>query len=138
MYKDTVTIFNLVEDKENGTALWYPKVLHNVELQICKGIQIANTGNNNADTARLHIKTTPEVMEFYKKPKEYMKMEDHTGYFTLKPEDFFVIGEFEEVIDENMYPSGFFEYMKKDYDDVYNITTVDFYKTIPHFEVGGN
>lgn len=40
-------------------------------------------------------------------------------------------------VNDDDYPDGFFEYMKGTYDDVYNITTVDVFKTIPHFEVGG-
>lgn len=138
MFADTVTVFNYHEDKKQGIAMWYPTVLEGVELQITKGINVSKSGNSAADAANLHIKINADIQRAYKKPKEYKALEDKQGFFTLKPDDFFVAGEYKAGrIDENDYPNGFFEYMKSNYDDVYNITTVDVFKAIPHFEVGG-
>lgn len=138
MFTDTVTVFNYYEDKKKGISVWYPTVLDGVELQIAKGINISKSGNDAADSANLHIKINADIRKAYKKPKEYKALEDKQGYFTLKPDDFFIAGEYGVTpIHEEDYPNGFFEYMKGNYDDVYNITTVDVFKTIPHFEVGG-
>lgn len=138
MFIDTVTIFNYYEDKKQGIAMWYPTVLDGVELQVTKGINISKSGNDKADSASLHIKINPDIRQIYKRPMEYKALEDKQGYFTLKPDDFFLSGSYDNApINEEDYPNGFFEYMKANYDDVYNITTVDVFKTIPHFEVGG-
>lgn len=138
MFTDTVTIFNHHEDKKNGISIWYPTVLDGVELQVAKGINVSKSGNDNADSANLHIKINTDIRKAYKKPKEYKALDEKQGYFTLKPDDFFMEGGYDnKPIDDEDYPNGFFEYMKKTYDDVYNITTVDTFKVIPHFEVGG-
>lgn len=138
MFTDTVTIFNYHEDKKKGIAQWYPTVLNGVELQIAKGINISKSGNDNADSASLHIQINDYIRKIYRKPKQYKNLDDKSGHFTLKPGDFFIEGEYpEDVIDDTSYQNGFFEYMKSAYDDVYNITTVDVFKVIPHFEVGG-
>lgn len=138
MFTDVVTIFNYHGDKKNASAYWYPTVLEGVELQVGKGINISKSGNESADSAKLHIKINADIQKAYKKPKEYSALDDKVGCFTLKPDDFFMDGAFDNTpINEEDYPNGFFEYMKSKYDDVYNITTVDVFKTIPHFEVGG-
>lgn len=138
MFTDTVTIFNYHEDKKQGIAMWYPTVLDGVELQIAKGINVSKSGNDNADSANLHIKINADIRKVYKKPMEYKALENKQGYFTLKSNDFFMAGAYDNSpIDEADYPNGFFEYMKANHDDVYNITTVDVFKAIPHFEVGG-
>lgn len=138
MFIDTVTVFNYYEDKKKGVSMWYPTVLDGVELQIAKGINISKSGNDAADSANLHIKINEDIRRAYKKPKEYKALEDKQGYFTLKPDDFFVAGEYGTAsVNDEDYPNGYFEYMKGCCDDVYNITTVDVFKTIPHFEVGG-
>lgn len=138
MFADTVTIFNYHKDKKKGISVWYPTVLESVELQIAKGINVSKSGNETADTANLHIKINADIRKGYKKPKEYKALENKQGCFTLKPDDFFMAGKYEDSpVNDDDYPDGFFEYMKGGYDDVYNITTVDVFKTIPHFEVGG-
>lgn len=138
MFDDKVTVFNYFEDKKNAVALWYPTVLDGVELQVTKGINISKSGNENANSVTLHIKNTSDVCEKFKKPMEYKALNDKENYFTLKANDFFILGEYStEIIDEENYPNGFFEYMKSTHDDVFNITTVDVFKAIPHFEVGG-
>ena len=138
MYTDTVTIFNYVEDKKQGIYMWYPTVLDGVELQITKGINVSKSGNASADSANLHIKINDEIDKIYKKPKAFKALEDRHGFFTLKPDDFFMAGGYDNTpIDDEDYPNGFKEYAMSEYDDVFNITTVDVFKTIPHFEVGG-
>lgn len=138
MFADTVTIFNYHKDKKKGISVWYPTVLEGVELQITKGINVSKSGNDTADTANLHIKINADIRKRYKKPKEYKALENKQGCFTLKLDDFFMAGKYDvSPVNDKDYPDGFFEYMKGSYDDVYNITTVDVFKTIPHFEVGG-
>lgn len=134
MFTDTVTLFNFVEDKKNGTAYWYSKSLTNVELQIGKGITVTKDGNSNDNNATLHIRN----MQDYVMPIAFKALEDKTGKYTLKPSDFFVEGQvMDTVINDNDFQDGFFQYAKKHYDNVFNITSVARFKAIPHFEVGG-
>lgn len=134
MYQDTVTLFNFYEDKKKGICKWYPTVLENVELQISRGVTVTKDGNSNDNNATLHIRQIDD----YVPPIAYKKLEDKAGVFTLKPEDFFVEGNITDiVIDEDDYPDGFFEYAKRNYDNVFQITTIERFKAIPHFEVGG-
>lgn len=138
MFNDVVTVFNYHSDKKNMSAKWYPTVIKGVELQITKGINVSKSGNDNANAATLHIPIDDAIAKKYKKPLEYKVLDGKQGYFTLKENDFFINGEYSaDIIDEAEYPAGFFEYMKSTCDDVFNITTVDVYKVIPHFEVGG-
>lgn len=135
MYNDTVTVFNYYEDKKKSICRWYPTVLHDVELQINHGITVTTDGNANDNTASLHIRND---LDKYITPIAYKKSDDKVGHFTLKPSDFFVEGALDDrVIDEDDYPNGFFEYIKANYDNVFQITTIERYKVIPHFEVGG-
>lgn len=135
MYNDTVTVFNYYEDKKKSICRWYPTVLHDVELQINHGITVTTDGNANDNTASLHIRND---LDKYLNPVAFKRAEDRENHFTLGQKDFFVEGELDLiVIDEDDYPNGFFEYIKSEYDNVFKITTVERYKVIPHFEVGG-
>lgn len=140
MFEDTVTLFNFFEDKETGECKWYPKVLRGVELQATKGIVTNTKGTDTADKANLHIPYSGEKVcgYDYKKPLAWKRCEDKIGTLTIAENDFFVEGEFDmTVVDENDYQEDFYEHMRATYDDVYNITSVNRYDTIPHFEVGG-
>ena len=55
MYDKTVTVFNKYED-QTGEIYWYPHVLSGVDLIVDKAANIAKTGLDSADTAKLHIK----------------------------------------------------------------------------------
>lgn len=135
MYNDTVTIFNAYEDKKQAINRWYPTVLEGVELQINRGMTVTTDGNANDNTASLHIRND---LDKYLNPVAFKKAEDRENHFTLGQKDFFVEGELDLiVIEEDDYPNGFFEYIKSEYDNVFKITTVERYKVIPHFEVGG-
>ncbi|MCM1245984.1 MAG: hypothetical protein NC293_10120 [Roseburia sp.] len=141
MFVDTVTVFNFFEDQESGECRWYPKVLHGVELQTAKGIVADTKGVDTADKASLHIPYSGNMTVCgydYRKPLAWQAYDDKTQCITIAENDFFVEGAFDlAVVDEADYPEGFYEHMRASYDDVYNITSVNRYDTIPHFEVGG-
>lgn len=147
MYNDTVTVFNLYRSKQLGTATWYPHLLKNVELQVDKGANIQKTGLENADTATLYVRcqfrdSKKMVGDLeYKSPKEWDNQPNDEYEKTItftEGEDFFVVGDFSgEPIDDESVRGGLFQHMNTTYDDVYRITTVGIYKSIPHFEIGG-
>ncbi len=149
MYTDTVTIFNKRGDSKVGIT-WYPTVLHNVDLITDKGANVAKTGLESADTAKLHIRYTLNngaikiAEKTYKRPKEWVALSDleiPTALTFNSGSDFFARGEFSETpINESdqAYKGGFQSYFNKTHDDVYLITTAGGpYTVIPHFEIGG-
>ncbi len=149
MYTDTVTIFNKHGDSKVGIT-WYPTVLHNVDLITDKGANVAKTGLESADTAKLHIRYTLTdgaitiAGKTYKHPKEWAAQSAAEIAETLtfqSATDFFFRGEYPETPinhSDPAYKNGFQDYFSKTYDDVYLINTVGGpYKLIPHFEIGG-
>lgn len=143
MYTETVTIFNKLKTAQGTT--WYPTVLHNVDLNTDKGANVAKTGLESADTAKLHVRygKTGDVITIagkpYKRPKEWTAQADPSGTITFGSGDMFMRGEYPETpINDADYAKTFQDYLNKTYDDVYLITTVGGpYKLIPHFEIGG-
>jgi len=131
-YSKTVTIFNSVSDDDvMGADSWLPTVLHDVRLLETQGKNIEKSGITSADSAKLFIKTD-NLEKPYMDPKEWSQSENKSDAFTLcKDRDFFIVG---DVSDETV---ASFEQMKEKYDGCYQITTVDKYSLIPHFEVGG-
>lgn len=146
MYTDTVTIFNKHGDSKVGIT-WYPTVLHNVDLITDKAANVAKTGLESADTAKLHVRYTLSdgaitiAGKAYKRPKEWATQtaEALITTLTFSTGDLFIRGEYATTpINNTDYKGGFQDYINKNYDDVYLITTVGGpYKLIPHFEIGG-
>lgn len=141
MFDDVVTLFMKYEDKKNGICQWHRVVLEGVELQKNRAISVSNDGNTPNNIVNLHV---PHHKGFigdyeYLKPKAWYKAEDKSGKITFVEGDFFVEGEIidMDIYDDTQYTGGLFSYMRKNYDDVYVISSVDTFKVIPHFEVGG-
>lgn len=134
-YNKTVTVFNQYMDEgPTGAVHWLPTVLENVRLIETHGANISKSGIAGADAASLYIKT--EDLN-YLEPKAWktLTLEEKKKKFTLAPDsDFFVKGDHSK---EDLSQVDFFSYMKKKYDGVYKVTTVDKYELIPHLEVGG-
>ena len=142
MFDDVITLFIKYEDKKNKLCQWHSKVIANVELQKNNAIAVSKDGNKSNDTVKLHIPCKDAVIGEYEylKPKEWYKAADKADKITLKEGDFFVDGEVSDldIYEDSQYQNGLFSYMKTNFDDVYVISSVDIYKTIPHFEVGGH
>lgn len=144
MYTDTVTVFN--KRKTESGDIWYPCVLHGVNLIIDRAANQAKTGLENADTAKLFVhyqNVDSEIMiadRRYYPPKEWAALDDVEKTITfIDGVTFFIRGEYSEnpVADE-AYRNGFQSYLNKTKDDCYRVTSVGGpYKLIPHFEIGG-
>ena len=133
-YNATVTVYNYLEDTTNLTEVWYPTVLHNVRLLVTKGANVAKTGFDSADNARLHVRLDNSLEKPYKEPKEWKSLPDKSTAFTFHEGDFFVKG---DTSSEDATQDEFAAYMKKKYDNCFNVSNVDTYLLIPHIEVGG-
>lgn len=150
MYKDTVTLFNRYTTKDRK-IIWYPTVLHGVNLNVDKASIVAKYGSNSQDNAVLNVKyrSKDDVVTVggkrYLFAKEWNKqtedvLADSLTFASDKEEfDFFYEGEWEsdEPILDGDYTSGFYSHMNKTYDNVFAITSVSKFSVIPHFEVVG-
>ena len=151
MYKDTVTLFNRYTTKDRK-IVWYPTILHGVNLNVDKASIVAKYGSNSQDNAVLNVKYhsgDDAVMvsdKRYLLPKEWNRQTEdvlaESLTFTAGTQefDFFYVGEWESeepIADSDYANSGFYSYMKKTYDEVFSITSVAKYSVIPHFEVVG-
>lgn len=144
MYTDTITVFN--KRKTESGDIWYPCVLHGVNLITDRAANQAKTGLENADTANLFVhyqNIDGEIMiadRRYYPPKEWAALDDVEKTITfIDGVTFFIRGEYPEnpVMDE-AYRDGLHSYLNKVKDDCYRVTSVGGpYKMIPHFEIGG-
>ena len=150
MYDKTVTVFNKYED-QTGEIYWYPHVLSGVDLIVDKAANIAKTGLDSADTAKLHIKY--HISDGKKMvgsipwlpPKEWEQQpnDELPESITFDSGDFFMEGEYSTVtVKDSDYTDrvngGFYDYINKRHDYVFLITNVGGpYTLIPHFEIGG-
>ncbi|MBR2680494.1 MAG: hypothetical protein IKE23_07040 [Exiguobacterium sp.] len=143
MYVDTITLFNRFYD--NGKLYWRATVLPYVDLNADKAKIRQTYGETSGDNAMLHIAYTGKNRVqnvVFVNPKDYALLGDTSGYITFNSGDkfdFFMNGAWtgNSIIEDEGYPKGFFDYMKKHKDEVYAITSYAKYSVIPHFEVTG-
>lgn len=144
MYNDTITLFNRASDASGD--VFYPTVLHGVDLNMDKAAIIAKYGEQSADNARLHIKYDVQdgVVKVggktYLSPKAWKAEEDYLNTLTFNSGnefDFFAVGEWEdtEPIHDNDYLDGFYNYANARFDYVFALSSVAMYSVIPHFEI---
>lgn len=150
MYDKVVTIFNKYTD-QTGEIYWYPHALSGVDLIVDKAANIAKTGLDSADTAKLHIKYHIDDGKKiigslpWLPPKEWEQQpnDELSESITFDSGDFFMEGEYSiDPIKDSDYTyrinGGFYDYINKRHDYVFLITNVGGpYTLIPHFEIGG-
>lgn len=140
MYNDTITLFNRY--KSSSGDIWYPTVIHNVNLIVDKSSLIAKYGAESKDNASLNIRYSGDCIVEEKKwmpPKEWRKQhsEKTLTFSDGQSFDFFYVGEWEDItpIADDDYQDGFYDYMNSNYDYVFVISSVAKYSVIPHFEI---
>lgn len=159
MYQDTITLFNFYESEEAG-ALWYPTVISYTQLQIDTAANLRERGPESADSASLHIRYARDretetavisgiiiddeaktIVKPYMLPKKWTSAEDkETAVTFMKDKDFFYHGIWRgdaPIKDSEYGKKGFYDYMKRNEDEVFLITNVGKYNLLPHFEIGG-
>ncbi len=148
MFADTVTVFNKYQSRLGD--MWYPTVIHGVNLQIDKAAIMAKFGAESKDNAILNIRYAriDGVKSIngkpYLTPKEWErqtndKLAESITFTSGTDFDFFMVGEYEstEPIADDDYIDGFFNHMNDLHDYVFAITSVAEYSVIPHFEIMG-
>lgn len=149
LYKQTVTLFNRVT-KPDGEILWYPRVLTGVHLITDHSASWNSYGGQQGDNVRLHVRYTQKpngaasvAGRTYVNRKEWKALKSFDSYITFgygdnDDFDFFMEGKFSPLtaIKDSTYSrSGFYNYMNRNYENVFAITSVSKYNLIPHFEI---
>ncbi|WP_206460235.1 hypothetical protein [Anaerovorax sp. IOR16] len=129
MFPHTVTIYNRDKDEH-----YHRTVIEGVIWNSSKGAVVRKTGVSSADELQLIIPLASDKEKAYLKPREWEKLTDKTGHWTLQPKDIVILGEIEyEVV-----KSG--SELSKLYDDVLTINNIDtrkFGSDMDHWEVSG-
>lgn len=146
MFDATITLFNRLE--RDGALLWYPTVMHDVQLADSEAAVAAKYGYQRGDKALvfIHYLGTPDEpsvgVKNYLTPRRWKKSEDPAGAFTFQcgtDFDFFMAGPWEgsDPVRDADYPGGFYGCMQDRYDQVWAVTGAEKFGVIPHFEVTG-
>ena len=152
IYKQTVTLFNRVQNMHGEDIIWYPTVLENVHLVVDKSHSWNMQGGMESDNIRLHVryKLSDGAVwigdKRWYEPKAYRALDNPFeaitfAYGDAELFDFFVEGRIDEftgpIPDSSYERKGFYNYMNAKYDNVFAITSVSKYNLIPHFEIMG-
>ncbi len=148
MYAEKITLFNRY--KSSLGDIWYPTVLHGVNLIMDKAAIISRYGAESKDNAILNVRymnVTDKKMidgKEWMAPKEWKRqsedmLPDLLTFTSGTAFDFFMLGDYgstEPVADSN-YTDGFYNHINKEYDFVFAITSATHFSVIPHFEITG-
>lgn len=146
MFPHTVTLYNVVTEENQSTfeevTTNYITILQGVLLDATKAKNVNQSGLVSADAVTLYIpknvKATDGITgaeKTFTGAVDFWRAEDKTGLWTLAPGEnmFFVKG-------RAVHADWSAQKIEAYYDDVYNITTVDFKDfggDMSHLEVGG-
>lgn len=149
MFDKTITLFNHYKSRLGD--MWYPTVIHDVNLLIDKAAIIAKYGAESKDNVVLNIHYQTENGQImvdkkpYFPPKEWErqtndKLSESITFASGTDFDFFMLGDYgsTELIADDDYLDGFYNHMNDNYDFVFAITSVGGpYTTIPTFQIMG-
>ena len=150
MYDKTITVFNRYVDSFDD-VIWYPTVLHGVNLLMDKAAIVAKYGAESQDKAVLNVRyylADGKMMvgdKPYLPPKEWEMQTNNflpssITFTDGKDFDFFILGDYgstEPILDSD-YRNGFYNEINRERDYVFAISSVGGpYSVIPHFEIMG-
>lgn len=147
MFPHVVTVYNtetteLPENDFKPTLINHITVLHGVLLDASKGSNVSKSGLEGADAVTLYIPVRVKAFDGvtgmekrYIGPIEFWRADDKSTLWTLSVgrNCFFVKG-------EAVHPDWTVQTIEAAYDDVYDVTKVDFKDfggEMSHFQVGG-
>lgn len=142
MYVDTITMF--CPYTADGTTYWRATPLLGVDLNADRAAIIARYGESSADRAKLHVKFVQNAKGIYLgnevyavKPSEYDGTKGTVTFASGEDFSFFMDGLWNgaEIINDEDYAQGFYNYMNETNAEVYAVSSVAKYSVIPHFEV---
>ena len=140
MYSETITLFNRYHSRTGD--IWFPHVLHNVDLVVDKASVMQKYGAETTDKAILHVKYDGDINIqglTYLPSKEWYKLtnDELRSFITFNYDsnyfDFFILGDYGSM--EPITDRDFFEQMEEE-TECYAITSVSSpYRVIKHFEI---
>ena len=135
MYTNSnITIYNKYFDKATRTDKYQRTVLYGVFWDDRKAMNRVQSGLQDADEVFIAIPFTVNIDKQYFNPKEFEKLEDKTGYFTLQEGDRVVKGEIDFEVTSKLSD------LDKQYEafTITSVDTKDFGSShMKHWEVGG-
>lgn len=151
-YVDSVIIYNRYAYGTREDTTYFGTRFDNVRVELTQGANQKASGMESASVCVVKIPNA-NLPKPYKSPAAWKALttEEMLESFTLDTEgkDFFVIVKKEDLgididapvgmvsQDKGKYPGGFFEYVKTKFGYAFSVDTVDVYKVIPRFEIGG-
>lgn len=150
MFDKTITIF--CHNHSDLGDTWFPYVIRGVYTSKNRGYALKTYGADYSDSIAVHIPYKQEsdgiVIDGNKflNPKEWdaVPLSEKDGKITLKGGqnfDFVYLGDYSAIgamtmIHDNDYRYGFYDYFKKQFDDVYAVAMVSGpFTVIKHFEL---
>ena len=146
MFPHTVTLYNVATEEDPATfeetRVNHITILEGVLLDAVKAQNVNRSGLESADSVTLYIPVwvsakdgVTGVEKRYVGPVEYWNADDKSGLWSLSTgqDTFFVKG-------KAVHPDWSTQKIDAAYDDVYNVTKVDFKDfggDMSHWEVGG-
>lgn len=146
MFPHVVTVYNVVTEEDPATfeetTVNHITILEGVLLDAAKGSNVSKSGLEGADAVNLYIPVAVKAVDGvtgaakrYTGPVAFWRAEDKSGLWTLSVgrNCFFVRG-------EAVHPDWAVQTIEAAYDDVYDVTKVDFKDfggEMRHWEVGG-
>ena len=145
MHNDTITLFNRKPGERGKGSTWYPTVITGCNLNIDRAAILAKYGPESKDNAALHIpykkdgETVLVAGKPWMPPKAWDKTEDSITFASGNDFDFFWMGVWKGgiVTDSEYGDEGFYNYMNREHDYVFAISSAAMYSVIPHFEIMG-
>lgn len=145
MYQNTITLFNRKAGERGQGDVWYPTVLHGVNLNVDRAAILEKYGAEAQDSAMLHVRFSRSNGEIlvggkpWMEPKAWDKTVDSLTFTGGTAFDFFWKGEWTGGIaqDADYGDEDFYTYMNRTYDNVFAVSSVAMYSVIPHFEILG-
>lgn len=147
MFPHVVTVYNVFVEEDpdtfQETTINHITILRGVLLDASKATNVNESGLEGADAVNLYIPFSVEAVDGvtgqerkYVGPVEFWRADDKSGLWTLSVsrDSFFVKG-------EAVHPDWTVQTIEAAYDDVYDVTKVDFKDfggDMSHWEVGGN
>lgn len=148
MWRDTIVVF--CKRVSNSGDMWFPYYIKGVDVNTDASWLMRNYGEEMAANINLHIPCAikDDVISIanytYLKPKEWATKgtDEKADYITFDGglDNCIVLHgdyDFPEPIMDDDYRQGFFQYLKNNYDGVYQIISARMYSMIPHFELVG-
>lgn len=146
---DSIIVYNRYENVM-GDELYFGTRFDGVRCELTQGENILRSGLEKVSSCT--VKIPKSILDKqYVAPQIWKSQttEDMRNTFTLDNSsgDFFVIVNKDDIgvsvdlptgiVDSEDYTGGYFEYVKQNYGNAFQLRTVDVYTLIPRFQIGG-